>query len=164
MAVIDDEAVYVKMANYHVAASPGILISSGLGSCVGVSLFDEEKKIGGLAHIMLPKAHRDVAAKHYTRYADTAIKFMLSEMAKMGCCRERFVAKYAGGSSMFPDLKKGEKGIGDRNIDAVIETLEMLDISIAASDTGGNYGRSIRFYTDSGEMRISTIRKKTILI
>ena len=158
------DIIQVKVADYKVAASPLTLISYGLGSCVGISLFDEDKKIGGLAHIMLPKGDENTDPKFFPRYADRAIKLMLSDMEAMGCDRGKLVAKFAGGSSMFPGLKKDDKSIGERNVDAVVEIFNMLKIPVSASDTGGNHGRSIRFNTETGEMKISSVRQETIII
>lgn len=158
------DTIQVRVADYKVTVSPGMLASFGLGSCVGISLFDEEAKVGGLAHIMLPRGGENVDPRFYPRYADTAIRLMLSDMVEMGCDSARLVAKFAGGSSMFPGLKKAEKGIGDRNVDAVIENLNALNIPIAGSDAGGNHGRSIRFCTETGKMNISSVRQKTIII
>lgn len=158
------DIIQVKVADYKVAASPLTLVSYGLGSCVGVSLFDEDIKIAGLAHIMLPKGGGNTDPKFFPRYADTAIKLMLLDMEEMGCDRDRLIAKFAGGSSMFPDLKKDDKSIGERNVDAVVEILHLLAIPVSASDTGGSHGRSLRFNPETGEMHISSVRQETIII
>ncbi len=158
------EIIKVKIADYQIASNPYVLVSYGFGSCVGVSLFDKDSKIGGLAHIMLPKGGENTEQKFHSRYADSAIKMMLADMEESGCRLDKITAKLAGGASMFPNLKKSDKGIGDRNVEAVMEVLEYLEIPIAGSDTGGDYGRSISFYTDTGKMRISSIRQGVTII
>lgn len=151
------EIIKVRIADYKVAGAPGILVSCGFGSCVGVSLYDGEARMGGLAHIMLPGGGRDAGPEFYPRYADTAIEMMLAEMEERGCDPGNMVAKLAGGASMFPNLKKADMGIGERNIEAAMEILRNLSIPVIASDTGGDYGRSVEFHAGTGDMSITSI-------
>ena len=154
----------VKIADFKIAKAPQILITSGLGSCIGLSLYDKKEKVGGLAHIMLPKSSGDVVDKFYPRYADTAIKLILSDLHVHGCKKENMIAKVAGGACMFPSLKKDNKSIGDRNVDSVMEIMQTLNIPVESSDTGGDYGRSIEFHTLTGGMIVKSIMHGTITI
>ena len=156
--------IKVKIADYKITGKPNILVTSGLGSCVGLSLYDETLGIGGLAHIMLPQSKNDIAPKFLPRYADTAINIILAELKEQGCNPSNVVAKMAGGASMFPDLKKDGKGVGERNVEATMGILAAMKIPLMGSDTGGDYGRSIEFSTISGEMRIRSIRHGIITI
>jgi chemotaxis protein CheD len=113
---------------------------------------------------MLPQSKDDIAPKFFPRYADTAINIILSEFQKQGCDISNVVAKIAGGASMFPDLKKDGKGVGERNVEATMGILAAMKIPLTGSDTGGDYGRSIEFSTISGEMRIRSIRHGIITI
>ncbi len=158
------DIIRVKIADYGIASAPSILVTCGLGSCVGISLYDEVTKTGGLAHIMLPCGGKGTDPKCRPRYADTAVEMMLSEMEEMGCGRDRLVAKLAGGASMFPNLRKAGKGIGDRNVEAVLEILSLLGIPILGADTGGDYGRSIEFDPGTGEMRIKSVTRPVKVI
>ena len=162
--VKESTVIKVKIADYRITREPKILVTNGLGSCVGLSLYDETLKIGGLAHIMLPQSKEDVAPKFYPRYADTAIKIILDELKEDGSDPANIIAKMAGGASMFPDLKKDNKGVGERNVESIMGILASLKIPVAASDTGGDYGRSIEFSISNGEMRIRSIRHGIITI
>ncbi|MDH3974518.1 MAG: chemotaxis protein CheD [Deltaproteobacteria bacterium] len=155
---VDCNIIKVKIADYKIGAAPDILVTNGLGSCVGLSLYDKEKKMGCLAHIMLPNSTKAVEEKFYPRYADTAINLMLEKLGHNGCSSISLEAKMAGGASMFPALKKENKGVGDRNVEAILEILQTHEIRLIGSDTGGSYGRSIEFSTDSGKMSIKSIQ------
>lgn len=162
--VEESTIIKVKIADYKITGKPNILVTNGLGSCVGLSLYDETLGLGGLAHIMLPQSKSDVAPKFFPRYADTAINIILAELKEQGCNSSNVVAKIAGGASMFPDLKKDGKGVGERNVEATMGILAAMNIPVMASDTGGDYGRSIEFSTISGKMRIRSIRHGIITI
>lgn len=156
--------IKVKIADYKIGTSPDILVTNGLGSCVGLSLYDKETKVGCLAHIMLPTSTKKVEEKFYPRYADTAINRMIEMLKEEGCTLGNMEAKMAGGASMFPGLKKENKGVGDRNVDAILDILQTHKVAIIGSDTGGSYGRSIEFCTDSGKMSIKSIQHGIIEI
>ena len=156
--------IKVKIADYKITGKPNLLVTSGLGSCVGLSLYDEVLGIGGLAHIMLPQSKNAVDPKFFPRYADTAIDTILDELKKQGSDQANIVAKMAGGASMFPDLKKDGKGVGERNVEVTMGILAEKNIPMLGSDTGGDYGRSIEFSTINGEMRIRSIRHGIITI
>ena len=160
----ESTVIKVKIADYKITGKPNILVTNGLGSCVGLSLYDETLGVGGLAHIMLPQSKNDIAPKFFPRYADTAINIILAELKEQGCNPSNVVAKMAGGASMFPDLKKDGKGVGERNVEATMGILAAMKIPVIASDTGGDYGRSIEFSTINGEMRIRSIRHGIITI
>lgn len=161
---VDNKVIKVRIADYKIAKTPHVLITLGLGSCVGLSIYDKIEKIGGLAHIMLPRVSGEVAEKFYPRYADTAIKLVLSELHDQGCKEENMVAKIVGGACMFPSLQSNNKSIGDRNVDSVMEILQALNIPVEGSDTGGDYGRSIEFQTLTGGMIIKSVTNGTISI
>lgn len=157
--------IKVKIADYKISDNPAILVSYGLGSCVGLSLYEKELKMAGLAHIMLPSGKGQVMKHHHGKYADTAIWMMLEDMEKKGCKLSNIVAKMAGGASMFTNLSKSDQqGIGERNINAIKGYLEALKIPLIGSDEGGNYGRSIEFHSESGEMKISSLRRQIKII
>ncbi|MBM7613684.1 chemotaxis protein CheD [Alkaliphilus hydrothermalis] len=151
--------VKVGMADLKVVKEPDVLTTLGLGSCVGIAVYDRFKKIAGLAHIMLPDSNQIKNNSNKAKFADTAIEIMINEMIKLGASQARLTAKIAGGSQMFSfgngssDLMK----IGYRNTLSTKEILENLKIPILAEDTGGNYGRTIEFYTETGDLLVKTI-------
>jgi chemotaxis protein CheD len=154
------ELIKVGMADYKIGRNPSSLISYGLGSCVGIALFDSGSKIGGLAHIMLPDSTQARSAENPAKFADTALPLMLDEMIKMGAQKSRVTAKIAGGAQMFTFANATDvMRVGERNTEAVRTLLKKLDIRIIADDTGGNYGRTVELQLDTGIYRVRTIAK-----
>lgn len=153
------ETVRVGMAEYKAAKSPATLVTLGLGSCVGVVLYDHIKKIGGLAHVMLPDSNFSVKKSFYPgKFADTAIDALMEEITKLGGNRSNIISKIAGGAQMFQIKSENNiMQIGKRNVAAVRAKLSQLNIKIAAEDVEGNYGRTIEFFCDTGELTIKTI-------
>ena len=152
------ELIKVGMADLNTACCPGILTTLGLGSCVGICLYDTSTKISGLAHIMLPSSAQIKNNSNIAKFADTGIVKLVEDMIKMGAKKNKLVSKIAGGSQMFnfndaSDIMR----IGARNVTATKETLKSLNIPIIAEDTGGNYGRTIELYSETGILLIKTI-------
>jgi len=149
--------ITVGMADFKTAKMPDILLTAGLGSCIGICLHDPFLKVGGMAHIMLPTASGSLGGNP-AKYADTALELLIKEITCMGANKSRLKAKMAGGAQMFsfpgkpPVLK-----IGDRNAEAVGQELKKHGIPLLASDVGGSFGRTIHFDVGSGELRIRTI-------
>ncbi len=163
-----DEIINVGVSEYYVTNNSGVLASYGLGSCVGIALYDEAKKIGGLAHVMLPDSKAISRKGSPGRFADTAIKSMVEEMVKLGARKNRIVAKVVGGAQMFtipgatnPKNVPGpfaSLNIGERNVEATKKVLRELKIKLVAEDTGGNHGRTVYFDTSNGKVTVTSIR------
>ena len=154
--------INVGIADFAISNSPDILRTI-LGSCVGVCLYDPELKIGGMCHIMLPTM-KDTS-KSMKKYADSAIPMMLKEMEERGARRKAVLAKITGGATMFTLSETSMMGeIGNNNIARVREVLKGLAISLAAEDTGGNYGRTIDFYLETGMVKITSMGRQERVI
>ena len=154
------ELIKVGMAYLKVGKDPAILISYGLGSCIGISLYDPQTKIGGLLHIMLPDSSQSRATDNPAKFADTGIPLMLEEVLKLGASRSRLVAKMAGGAQMFAFSNGTDvMRVGQRNAAASKEILQKLGIRILAEDTGANYGRTVQIDLATGIYTVKTIDK-----
>lgn len=154
------DLIKVGMADYKVGRAPSTLISYGLGSCIGISLYDPQTKVGGLLHIMLPDSTQARASDNPAKFADTGLPLMLKDVIALGASKTRLVAKIAGGAQMFAfanatDVMK----VGARNAEASKKILSGLGIRIIAEDTGGNYGRTVSVNLDSGAYYVKTIDK-----
>lgn len=150
------KTVTVGISDLSIVRSPDILVTYALGSCVGICLYDKVIKVAGLAHIMLPSS---LASSEDTlnrmKYADTAIVDMVKRMSIFGARQGRITAKIAGGAQMFA-ANSAIYNIGERNTKAVVEILQGLAIPIIASDTGKNYGRTVYFNADTGEVQVKS--------
>lgn len=153
--------VTVGIADLNVVKSPDTLVTYALGSCVGICLYDPDKKIAGLAHIMLPlstEAAQGVNNKR--RYADTGIAELIQKMTALGANKARLTAKIAGGAQMF-SVNSTVFNIGERNVAAVKQVLASYRIRIIAEETGANFGRTQYFHGDTGVMEIRAATRPT---
>jgi len=152
------ELVKVGMADLKSIRHPGGLTTLGLGSCVGVCIYDPVTKVTGMAHVMLPSSKAIKNNSNVAKFADTAIVRLIDDMVALGANRSRMVSKIAGGAQMFAFSAQNDMmKIGERNAAAVRELLQSMNIRILADDTGGNFGRSIEFYSEDGRLLIKTI-------
>lgn len=156
-----NQVIKVGIADLKITQSPDVLRTSGLGSCVGVVIYDSAIKIAGMAHIMLPDSSMNRnAAQSKWKFADTAIDDLYASLLKRGARKYGLKAKIAGGAQMFAFAVQDDKlRIGARNIEAVIETLNKYHIPVVSQDTGGNSGRTIEFSPETGMLRIRTVNK-----
>jgi chemotaxis protein CheD len=145
-----EEKIIVGIGEYRVGSTP--LTSIGLGSCIALVLHDERQQIGGMAHVMLPRANgkQDRPGK----YADTAFCTLLEELRARGCRNGSVVAKIAGGAAMFKDFS-GNLNIGERNIETIRSLASAHHVKVRSEDVGGNSGRSLTYYpADGGRVTI----------
>jgi len=154
------ELIKVGMADLKSGKNPDSIISYGLGSCVGIALYDAQTKVGGLAHIMLPDSTQARATDNHAKFADTALPVLMDEIVRLGAVKSRVTAKIAGGSQMFSFVQATDiMRIGDRNAEAVRVVLKAMSIKLLAEDTGGNYGRTVELQLDTGIFLIKTVDK-----
>jgi chemotaxis protein CheD len=158
-------SVNVGMAELKTVKNPGTLTAIGLGSCVGVVIYDPLIKCAGMVHIMLPYKPQNNNVTNPAKFADTGISLLVNELSKMGAVSKRMISKIAGGAQMFnfksaTDIMK----IGERNVEAAQKVLSELNIPVISKSTGGNYGRTIEFYTGNCILYVKTIGSKTIEI
>ena len=154
------ELIRVGMADYKVGSAPATIISYGLGSCSGISIYDPQTKIGGLLHIMLPDSTQSRPSENPAKFADTGIPLMLADILQLGASRSRLVAKLAGGAQMFAFANATDiMRVGARNAAAAKKILQDLRIPVLAEDTGGTYGRTVQIDLATGIYKVKTIDK-----
>ena len=157
--------IRVGMADLNIATAPDSLRTTGLGSCVGIALYDPQAKVAGLAHIMLPTSANGAAEANRPKYANTAVPMLLEMMAQHGADRRRIIAKLAGGAQMFTFAGQSDlMRIGPRNVEAVKEALKLYTIPIKAEDTGGNCGRTIELSGQNGSLLVRTAKQGVITL
>ena len=150
--------IKVGMADMNTTRSPGVLTTLGLGSCVGICLHDTSTKISGLVHIMFPSSEQIKNNSNEAKFADTGIVKLVEDMIKIGAKRNKIISKIAGGAQMFNFNDSSEvMRIGNRNVVATKDILNKLNIPIVSEDTGGNHGRTIELYSETGILLIKTI-------
>ena len=136
-----DQTAMIGIGEYRVGSFP--MMTIGLGSCIGLTLYDDSLKIGAMVHIMLPESagRKDRPGK----YADTAVPLLLKELNAMGCKNRSLVAKMAGGASMF-EYFGANLNIGERNAEKIRALLKEHNIKLAKEEVGGKCGRSVTFF------------------
>ena len=152
------DMIVVGMADLNAVRSPGALTTLGLGSCVGIALYDPINKVAGLAHIMLPDSTQIQNNGNAAKFADTATISLIRQMRRLGARKEVMTAKIAGGAQMF-DFHTANDAlrIGDRNVEASLKFLGIQGIPVIARDTGLNYGRTVELYAEDGKFLIKTV-------
>lgn len=149
---------HVRIAHLAVARGQGRLIAIGLGSCVAIALYDEARRVGGLAHALLPDPSVARDATNPARFASEVVPVLLDEMRALGA-RPPFTAKLAGGAALFGSMLKGSAGaMGERNVTAARAALSRAGLAIAAEDCGGDAGRSVTLDVATGELTVRGVR------
>ena len=135
--------IAVRMGELAVSSTPAeVLVSIGLGSCIGLALVDQRRGIAGLAHVMLPEAL--AGGGPAGKFADVAVPALVEQTTALGTSRAMLSAVLVGGAQMFALGGSGALDIGVRNDTAVRAALAKERITIVAADTGGSNGRTIR--------------------
>lgn len=151
------DRIKVGIAEYEVTTNGAALTTSGLGSCIGVALLDDQAGVAGLVHVMLPTAEEGEG--NAAKFADTGVETLVEAMEAEGAERGNIVAKIAGGSDMLDFSNDGES-IGSRNAERVREALEHYDIPLDGADIGGDHGRSLRLEAASGDLVVKSANQE----
>jgi len=152
------ESIVVGMGELKVSrVSGGVLVCVGIGSCIAICAYDPLTRVGGMAHVVLPRCEgKD--GKNPAKYGNLAVPLLIEEMIKLGGAKSRLVVKLAGGAQMT--LASGVKNVfntGERNLAEVIAALDKEGIPITATETGGNKGRTVRLFLDTGKVLVTSV-------
>ena len=134
-----------------------VLTCIGLGSCIAIGAYDRLNRVGALAHVVLPhwsgKVNEDPA-----KYADSCVPLLLKGLITRGAVKANLAIRLAGGAqmSLAPGLADAFK-TGERNLAEVKAALERENLSVAAAETGGNKGRTVRLYVSSGRFTVRCV-------
>jgi len=149
------EIVRVKIADLAVLKGDGLLITVGLGSCIGIAVYDPAVKVAGLAHILLADSTNFKNRDNPAKFADTAIPLLAEEMVRLGARNGRLMARIAGGSQLF-SFENSMISVGEKNIQMVRQTLSRLKIPLLGEDVGGSNGRTMKLYACDGRVTVTT--------
>ncbi len=134
-------------------------ITTLLGSCVAVCLYDSRQQFGGMNHFMLPLWNGNGLAS--PKYGNIAILQLLQKMESLGSKRNDLVAKVFGGASVL-DINTDLFNVGERNADQAMAELDVLKVRVVASSVKGDRARKIIFNTFTGEVRQKYIAKRML--
>jgi chemotaxis protein CheD len=154
----DTQIIHVQTADMQVGEQDQLLQSTGIGSCIVITLYDTQKKIGALAHAMVERPKNITPSPTPSlRYIEDAIDAMLVALKALGVQKQNLVAKLFGGAHMFKVFDSKTKGVGAQNIAAAHTKLQQEGITIVSNDTGGNVGRTVLFDLSTGTVKITTL-------
>jgi chemotaxis protein CheD len=136
--------IHVPMSSWQASEDPQeVFWVPGLGSCVGLVLYDPQAGVAAMAHIMLPQSNGRPGERP-AKFADSAVSLLAEVLVDRGADRSGLLAKAAGAAQMF--RSQGDfVAVGIRNAEAVRAALDHAGIAVAAADLGGTWGRTIRF-------------------
>ena len=154
------DVIRVGMADMNICRAPDQITTLGLGSCIGLVLFDIKTATCGMLHLMLPDSSIMRTTENPAKFADTGIDLLLKRLQLAGIRKNDLCAKMAGGAKMFSVSGNNDfLRIGERNREAVESILGKLNIPIIASDCGGSAGRTIVFDPVTYRLKIKVIGK-----
>jgi chemotaxis protein CheD len=145
--VMGRKTVYLLPGELHASAEQ-TQVTTILGSCVSVCLWDQKLRIGGMNHFLLPMWRE--GGGRSTRFGDLAIRELLERMLRLGAQRKNLQAKMFGGAALFNGAKPYESSLGAKNVETAHMLLKQERIALMAQDTGGEQGRKLVFNTDDG--------------
>jgi chemotaxis protein CheD len=150
--------IIVKVADLRVGTGTDVLVTIGLGSCVGIVLYDATAHVGGLAHVLLPSPALGRQDSHPAKFPQTAVPLLLEQMGERGASLRRISARLFGGASMFSGLgAPGTIQMGERNLVASRQALHHNGVAIVGEATGGDFGRTVRFWVADGRVEVSSV-------
>ncbi|RPI21141.1 MAG: chemotaxis protein CheD [Chloroflexota bacterium] len=134
-----------------------VLVAYGLGSCLGIGMFDPISRVAGLLHAVLPDPLNG-SDPNNAKYVSYGIPILIENLVKNGADPRRLVIRMAGGANMLlsPGLSQ-TFDIGTRNIASALATFSRLRLKLVSQDVGGNIGRTVRLYPANGRITVRMI-------
>ena len=142
----------VRMGELAISDTPGdVLVSLGLGSCIGLALVDKRAGVAGLAHIVLPETSGNPKPEAMNKFADHAVPALVDGMVERGASRVFMQAALVGGASMFA---AAGLEVGQRNAVAVRELVAERRLNVVGEAVGGSRGRTVKVDVASGTVSV----------
>ena len=155
----DNHTYHLPIGGIYVT-SDETTISTVLGSCISVCLYDRLNKVGGMNHYMLPQAPgTSRETKEIGRYGDLSIPELLNQFRRQGGNVAMATAKIFGGAHMLSALTFAN--IPEKNIETAVRQLEQASVKIAHREVGGERGRKIQFETGSGKILVRIVAHRS---
>jgi len=145
----------VAVADWAADRGDAVLVTLGLGSCVAVAIHDAGTGIGGLAHLLLPSLSFSADREKPAKFPETGVPFLVERVRELGAATGRLRARLVGGAAMFANFQTpGVSSIGERNVLATRDALGRAGVPVVGEDTGGDHGRSVYFFVESGRIEV----------
>ncbi len=151
-----EKELKVGIGDMKLTRNEGTIITYALGSCIGITFYDPQLRLGALLHIMLP-SRVDTRDANLFKYADSGIHETVRKLTAFGLVKSRTIVKIAGGAKMFEISGNADFGnIGQRNVVSVKQTLTREGLRVSAEDTGGSYARTMILNIQTGAVSVRT--------
>lgn len=159
------EEIVVRVADLNVATGEQVLVTYGLGSCVAILLYDPQRHLAAMAHIMLPSLSLARHADRPGKTPHTAVPELVTRLVELGADRKRITGRLVGGASLFASLTPpGSIQMGERNVVACREVLNQQGIPLVSEQVGGESGRSVWLYANDGRAIIRSANQSERLL
>ena len=150
----------VRIADIKVSADhQTTLVTYALGSCIAVTLYDPQKRMGGMLHFLLPELLENNSGqkKSPLAYANAGFEILLEKVLKLGAAKKNLIVKAVGGAQLLGQTNIMD--IGRDNYQALLQALKQHGLSLSAEDVGGDYSRTAMLEIDSGNVTIRAQKK-----
>ena len=150
--------IVVRVADLQTGRGDEVLLTVGLGSCVAILLHDPAAQVGGMAHVLLPSPALSRQDANPAKFPQLAVPRLVELMAKEGASPRRMTGRLVGGASMFAALAPpGTVQMGERNVVASRQVLNTLGVPLVSQAVGGDFGRTVRLFVDSGRVEVTSV-------
>jgi len=152
------DMILIQPGEYYVTKKDEV-IATVLGSCISVCLRDNDNRIGGMNHFMLPGDFRaeEVFSSNSGRYGMYAMELLIGDLLKLGGGKTNLSAKVFGGGHVLNSVPQTAKNVPQANIDFVKAFLSMEGIPVVNSDVGGRYGRKVLYLPSTGKAYVRSL-------
>lgn len=147
---------FIHVGEFYIGIKP-TEVSTILGSCVAVCLYDKVEAIGGMNHYLVPLWNGN--GLQSPKYGNIAIHRLVEGMLNIGCKAKNIEAKIFGGGNVIDTVSHEDMMVGRKNIIIAKEILKEYEIPIIASDVGGSRGRRILMNSDTGKVMLKYIKE-----
>jgi chemotaxis protein CheD len=147
--------VFLKPGELYIGTEPAI-ISTILGSCLSITMFNTRLRLGGICHALFPTDPKQAQGKEFC-YVDGSVSYMLNEFGKMGIKKNEIEVKAFGGANIIDATYK--KSVGQANIEAVFNIIKDEGLKMLTHDLGGTLGRKIIFSTHTGRVLLKKLER-----
>ena len=140
-------SVYLHPGHVFVAVEPH-RVTTILGSCVAVCLWDPLLGVGGVNHFLLP--HWAGNGQISPRFGNVAVQQLIARLVELGSSKQNLQAKVFGGGCVIAAFQSGDNQLGVGNVNVAFRLLETEGIPVVTQDVGGRHGRKLIFHTQDG--------------
>ncbi len=146
---------HIPAGSFKASKASSTIYQAFLGTCVGVAIWDQRKKIGGLMHIILPQPPSESSVDFPEKYASTGLPLLISQLKKLGASKDSMIATIAGGALVGPVSNLDiNLDIGGRSADIAQAILKANDIKLKKAETGGFFMSTLNLNMKNGETSI----------